>query len=116
MSVRYTLRAKAPTEGTDNTRSADACLSFARVAFNLCVVVKWSGHVQQGIGVQLLTVEEECLSLGTDVKHSEVHDLFSIPNASRKFCEFPFVFLQQVSWNHNQYHQRFTNLTFGLTS
>ena len=58
------------------TRSADACLSFACVAFKLCVVVKWSGYVQQGTGVgtrvQLLTVEQECLLLEADVKHSEV--------------------------------------------
>ena len=46
------------------TRSADACLSLARVAFKLCVVVKWSGYVQQGTGVQLLTVEQECLLIG----------------------------------------------------
>ena len=70
------------------TRSADACLSLARVAFKLCVVVKWSGYVQQGTGVQLLTVEEECLSLGTDLKHSEVHVLFSIPNASGSSANF----------------------------
>ena len=54
------------------TRSADACLSLARVAFNLCVVVKWSGYVQQRTGVQLLTVEQEYLLLGTDVHHSGV--------------------------------------------
>ena len=52
----------------DVTRSADACLSLARVAFKLCVVVKWSGYMQQGTGVQLLTVEQERLLLGTDVK------------------------------------------------
>ena len=55
------------------TSSADACLSLAHVAFKLCVVVKWSGDVQQGTGVQLLkllTVEQEHLSLGTDVKNT----------------------------------------------
>ena len=57
------------------TRSADACLSLARVEFKLCVVVKWSGYVQQGTGVQLLTVEQECLVLEADVKHSEVQNL-----------------------------------------
>ena len=66
------------------TRSAYACLSLARVAFKLCVVVKWSGYVQQGTGVgtgvQLLTVEQECLSLEADVKHSEVQHLFSLLN------------------------------------
>ena len=54
------------------TRSADACLSRARVAFKVCVVVQWSGYVQQGTGVgtgvQLLTVEQECLLLEADVK------------------------------------------------
>ena len=35
------------------TISADACLGLARVAFKL--VVKWSGYVQQGTGVQLLS-------------------------------------------------------------
>ena len=52
------------------TRDADACLGLARVAFKLCVVVKWSGYVQQGTGVgtgvQLLTVEQECLLLEAD--------------------------------------------------
>ena len=56
----------------DVTRSADACLSLARVAFKLCVVVKWSGCVQQGTGVgtgvQLSTVEQVCLLLEADVK------------------------------------------------
>ena len=77
-SDRNTLRAKAPTEEQKTltettqevTRIADACLSLACVAFKLCVVVKWSGYVQQGTGVQLLTVDQECLLLGTDVKHS----------------------------------------------
>ena len=59
------------------TRSADACLSLARVALKLCFVVKCSGHVQQGTGVQLLTVEQECLLLEAVVKHSEVRNLFS---------------------------------------
>ena len=48
----------------EGTKSADACLSLARVAFKLCVVVKWSGYVQQGTGVQLLTVEQEYLLIG----------------------------------------------------
>ena len=60
-------------------RSADACLSLARVAFKLCVVVKWSGYVQQGTGVQLLTVEQGYLLLEVDAKHSEVQNLFSLP-------------------------------------
>ena len=38
----------------------------------LCIVDKLSGYVQQGTavgtGAQLLTVEQDCLSLGTDVK------------------------------------------------
>ena len=67
------------------TRSADARLSCTRVAFKLCVVVKWSGYVQQGsgvgTGVQLLTVEQEWLLLEADVKHSEVQNLFSLLNA-----------------------------------
>ena len=66
------------------TRSADACLSLARVAFKLCVVVKWSGYAQQGTvgtGAQLLTVEQECLLLQAAVKHSEVQNLFSLLNA-----------------------------------
>ena len=50
------------------TRIADACLSLARVAYKLCVVVKWSEYVQQGTGGQLSTVEHENLLLGTDVK------------------------------------------------
>ena len=59
------------------TRSAAACLSLARVAFKLCVVVSWSGYVQQqGTGVQLLTVEQECLLLEAEEKHSEVQNLF----------------------------------------
>ena len=66
------------------TRSADACLSLARVAFKLCVVVKWSGYVQQGTGVgtgvQLLTVEQECLLLEADLQHSEVQNLYSLLN------------------------------------
>ena len=47
-------------------RSVDACVSFARVAFQLCVVVKLSGYVQQRTGVQLLIVEQDWLSLGTN--------------------------------------------------
>ena len=47
-------------------------------------MVKWSGYVQQGTGVgtgvQLLTVEQECLLLEADVKHSEVQNLFSLLN------------------------------------
>ena len=53
-------------------------LSLARAALILCVVVKWSGYVQQRTGVQLLIVEQEYLLLGTDVKHSEVQNLFSL--------------------------------------
>ena len=82
------------------TRSADACLSLARVAFKLCDVVKWvkwSGHVQQGTGVgtgvQLLTVEQECLLLEADVKHSDVHSLFSLLNAPP-----PSALFQSVAW------------------
>ena len=63
------------------TRNADACLRLARVAFKLYAVVKWSGYVQQGTGVQLLTVEQECLLLEADVKHSEAENLFSLLNA-----------------------------------
>ena len=91
ISVHYTLRATAPTEGTENTsqeetriadaRSADACPSLARVALSLCVVVKWSGYVQQGTGAQVLTVGQEYLLLGTDVQHSEVQNLLSLLNA-----------------------------------
>ena len=72
-----------PRLAQEVTRSADACLSLACVAFKLCVVVKWSGYVQQGTGVQLLTVEQECLLLGTNVTHSEVQNLFSLPNATK---------------------------------
>ena len=61
------------------TRSADACLSFARVAFKQCVVVKWSGYVQQGTGVGT-----GVLLLKTDVKHSEVQNLFSLLNEEAK--------------------------------
>ena len=70
------------------TGSAEACLSLARVAFKLCVVVTWSAYVQQGTGVQLLTVEQECLSLGTDVKHSEVQNLSSLPNDKQTKPQF----------------------------
>ena len=70
------------------TRGADACLSLARVAFKLCVVVKWSRYVQQGTGVgtgvQRLTVEQESLLLEADVKHSEVQNLFSLLNIFAK--------------------------------
>ena len=80
----------------DITRSAHVCPSLARVAFKLCVVIKWSGYVQQGTGVQLLTVEQECLLLGTDVKHSGVQNLFSLPNevsfVQKKF--HPKLFIQ----------------------
>ena len=80
ISVHYTLRATAPNEGTQNTYRdfTWSNKSLARVAFNLCVVVKWSGYVQQGTGVQLLTVEQEYLLLGTDVQHSEFQNLFSL--------------------------------------
>ena len=64
------------------TRSADACLSLARVAFKLCIIDKWSEYVQQGTGEQLLTVEQEWLLLGTDVRHSEVQNLFSLPKCA----------------------------------
>ena len=51
----------------------------------LCVVVKWSGYVLHGTdvgtGVQLLTLEQECLLLEANVKHSEVQNLFSLANA-----------------------------------
>ena len=83
---RHQLREqKTLTETSQEvTRSADACLSLARVAFKLCAVVKWSGYVQQGSDVQLLTVEQECLLLGTDVKQSEVQNLFSLPSVKTK--------------------------------
>ena len=81
---------KALTETSQEvTRSAGACLSLARVAFKLCVVVKWSGYVQQGTGVQMLTVEQEYLLLGTDMKHSEVQNLFSLLNG---FFDFLNIF------------------------
>ena len=67
------------------TRSADACLSLACIAFKLCVVVKWSGYVQQGTGVPLLTTEQECLLLEADVQHSEFQNLFSLPNVVFSF-------------------------------
>ena len=54
INQRALPRATAPTDGTtiteisqETTRGADARLSLARVAFNLCIVVKWSGYVQQ---------------------------------------------------------------------
>ena len=47
-------------------------------------MVKWSGYVHQGTGVgtgvQLWTVEQECLLLEANVKHSEVQNLFSLLN------------------------------------
>ena len=90
------------------SRSADACLSFARVASKLCVVVNWSGCVQQGTGVQLFTVEQECLLLGTDVKHYEVQNLFSPPNAPP-----PSALFKSVAWiaefvSHRRPYRRFS--------
>ena len=70
---RFQLREqKTLTETSPEiTRSADACL-------------KRSGYAQQGTGVgtgvQLLTVEQECLLLEADVRHSEVQNLFSLLN------------------------------------
>ena len=40
--------------------------------------------MQHGTGVQLLTVEQDCLLLGADVKHSEVQNLFSSPNEKKR--------------------------------
>ena len=42
------------------------------------VVVRYE---QQGTGVQLLTVEQECQLLEADVKHTEVQNLFSLLDA-----------------------------------
>ena len=87
MRARFQLsEQKTLTETSqDVTRSANACLSLARVAFKLCTVVKWSGYVPQGTGVQVLTVEQECLLLEVDVKHYEVQNLFSLLNAYSNF-------------------------------
>ena len=46
-----------------------------------------------GTGVQLLTVERECLLLEADVKHSEVQILFSLLNAPP-----PSALSQSVAW------------------
>ena len=61
---------KTPPEVTRFHKKRLCSLSLARVAFKLRVVVKWSGYVQQGTGVgtgvQLLTVEQQCLLLEAD--------------------------------------------------
>ena len=91
--ARNTLRTKAPTEGTENTyrdvkNSQEALMQSEPCTCRIQTVRR--GQVVRtcatkgtgiGTGVHLLAVEQECLLLEADVKHSEVQNLFSLPNA-----------------------------------